>query len=122
GAELPRHAAPDRLGAAIVEAATPPPRRRFACLAPAFAAPAPALVLVLAFVPLLPRILPADPAQRLMRSVVAEHERALMWGARRPEAIPTALPWLKQESGSDVTRGFAGDDLLAFSAAVPGVL
>src|SRR5439155_1416615 len=100
-------------------AATPAPRRRFAWLAPAFAAAATALVLVLAFVPLLPRILPADPAQRLMRSVVAEHERALMWGARRPEAIPTALPWLTQESGIDLTRVFAGDDLLAFRGAEP---
>ena len=118
-AELPRYAAPERLGAAIVEAATPAPRRRFAWLAPAFAAAATALVLVLAFVPLLPRILPADPAQRLMRSVVAEHERALMWGARRPEAIPTALPWLTQESGIDLTRVFAGDDLLAFRGAEP---
>src|SRR5947199_313660 len=118
-AELPRYAAPERLGAAIVEAATPAPRRRSAWLAPAFAAAATALVLVLAFVPLLPRILPADPAQRLMRSVVAEHERALMWGARRPEAIPTALPWLTQESGIGLTRVFGGDDRLAFRGAEP---
>src|SRR5947199_2085294 len=118
-AELPRYAGPERLGAAIVEAATPAPRRRSAWLAPAFAAAATALVLVLAFVPLLPRILPADPAQRLMRSVVAEHERALMWGARRPEAIPTALPWLTQESGIGLTRGFGGDERLAFRGAAP---
>src|SRR5439155_138694 len=42
-----------------------------------------------------------------------------MWGARRPEAIPTALPWLTQESGIDLTRVFAGDDLLAFRGAEP---
>ena len=118
-AELPRYVAPARLHAAIVEAAAPALPRRSAWLAPAFAAAATALVLVLAFVPLLPRILPADPAQRLMRSVVAEHERALMWGARRPEAIPTALPWLTQESGIGLTRVFGGDDRLAFRGAEP---
>ncbi|PYM50865.1 MAG: hypothetical protein DME14_04410, partial [Candidatus Rokuibacteriota bacterium] len=118
-AELPRYVAPARLHAAIVEAAAPAPPRRSAWLAAAFAAAATALVLVLAFVPLLPRILPADPAQRLMRSVVAEHERALMWGARRPEAIPTALPWLTQESGIGLTRVFGGDDRLAFRGAEP---
>src|ERR671918_110860 len=48
----------------------------------AFAAAATTLVLVLAFLPLLPRFLPTDPAQGLVRSVVAEHERALLWGAR----------------------------------------
>src|SRR5207244_4422523 len=58
-------------------------------------------------------------AERPMRSVVAEHERALMWGARRPEAIPTALPWLTQESGIGLTRVFGGDDRLAFRGAEP---
>jgi len=117
-AELPRYAAPARLSAAIVEMAAPAPGRPSAWLAPAFAAAATALVLVLAFVPLLPRILPADPAQRLVRSVVAEHERALMWGRHR-EIIPAALPWLARESGIELTRVFAGDDRLVPVSAEP---
>ena len=118
-AELPRYTAPARLHAAIVDAAAPAPGRPPVWLAPAVAAAATALVLVLAFVPLLPRVLPADPAQRLVRSVVAEHERALMWGARHAEIIPAALPWLARESGIDLTRAFAGDDRLGFTGAEP---
>src|SRR5206468_12519592 len=67
-AELPRYTAPARLRAAIVEGAAPPPRRRAAWLAPALASAATALVLVLAFLPLLPRTPPPDPAQRLVRA------------------------------------------------------
>jgi hypothetical protein len=118
--ELPRHAASARLRAAIVAAAaTPPPQRRSVWLTAAFAAAATTLVLVLAFLPLLPRILPADPAQRLVRSVVAEHERALIWGARRPETIPAALPWLARESGIGLTQVFVGDDRLVPVGAEP---
>jgi hypothetical protein len=116
--ELPRYAAPARLRAAIAEAATPQaPRAPW--FAAALAAAATALVLLLAFVPLLPRIVPADPTQRLVRAVVAEHTRALMWGARRPEIIPTALPWLTQESGIELRSVFAGDDRLVFTGAEP---
>jgi hypothetical protein len=74
---------------------------------------------VLVSIPFLPRILPADPTERLVRSVVAEHTRALMWGARRPELVPTALPWLTQESGIGLTRFFVGDDRLVFVGAEP---
>jgi len=118
-AELPRYTAPARLRAAIVEGAAPPPRRRAAWLAPALASAATALVLVLAFLPLLPRTPPPDPAQRLVRAVVAEHERALMWGARNPRIIPAALPWLTQESGIGLTRVFGGDDRLMPVGAEP---
>jgi len=76
-------------------------------------------VLVLASIPFLPRILPADPTERLVRSVVAEHTRALMWGARRPEVVPTALPWLTQESGIGLRKFFVGDDRLVFVGAEP---
>ncbi|MBI2494517.1 MAG: hypothetical protein HYV94_20810, partial [Candidatus Rokubacteria bacterium] len=117
-AELPRHAAPARLRAALVEAAGPRPRRA-PWLAPALSAVATALVLVLAFLPMLPRIVPADPTERLVRVVVAEHTRALMWGARRPEVIPAALPWLTQESGIGLSRVFAGDDRLILVGAEP---
>jgi len=76
-------------------------------------------VLGLVFLLAGPRIVPADPTERLVRSVVAEHTRALMWGARRPEVIPTALPWLTQESGIGLRQVFAGDDRLQFSGAEP---
>jgi hypothetical protein len=113
---LPRHDAPAHLRRRILREARPP-RRTW--LAPAAAALATALLLFLLFVPLLPRITPADPVQRLVRSVVAEHTRALLWGARRAEIEPAALPWLTQESGIGLATLFAGDDQLAFTAAEP---
>lgn len=116
--DLPRYAAPARLRAAIVETSAPRPRR-VRWLAPALSALATAAALVLVFLPMLPRIAPADPTDRLVRSVVAEHTRALMWGTRRSEVIPAALPWLTQESGIGLTRAFVGDDRLAFVGAEP---
>ena len=116
--ELPRHAAPARLRHAVAEAARP--RAAWGpWLSGALAASATALLLFLLFIPLLPRIAPADPMQRLVRSVVAEHTRTLMWGARRPDVIPAALPWLTQESGIGLARVFAGDERLTFVAAEP---
>ena len=116
--ELRRYAAPAYVRGAIVERAAPP-RARPAWLSPVLAAAATALLLVLVAIPFLPRILPADPTERLVRSVVAEHTRALMWGARRPEAVPTALPWLTQESGIGLRKFFGGDDRLVFVGAEP---
>jgi hypothetical protein len=69
--------------------------------------------------PVLPRIVPADPVQRYVRAVVSEHARALMWGARHGEILPTALPWLTQESGIALPKVFAGDERLVFVAAEP---
>lgn len=118
GAELPRYTAPARLRAAILDAAAPP-RRRPAWLAPSLAAVATALALLLFVVPVLPRITPADPVQRLVHAVVAEHTRALMWGARRGDVIPTALPWLTQESRIGLASVFSGDEQLTLVAAEP---
>ncbi len=117
-AELPRHAAPARLRVAIVAAAAPPPRRP-AWLAPLLAASATALALGLFGVEFLPRTAPMDPTQVLVRGVINEHSRALMWGARRPEIVPAAVPWLTEESGVTLARVFAGDDRLEFVAAEP---
>jgi len=116
--ELRRYAAPAYLRGSVGETAEPP-RVRPAWFAPSLAAAAMALVLGLVWIQFLPRILPADPTERLVRSVVAEHTRALMWGARRPEVVPTALPWLTQESGIGLTRFFVGDDRLMFVGAEP---
>jgi hypothetical protein len=116
-AELPRYTAPARLRVSIVDAADRPARRPV-WLAPLVAAAATALVLVLFLIPVLPRIEPADPIQQVVRAVVNEHSRALMWGARQPQ-IPTGLPWLTQETGIDLRRAFAGDDRLSLVAAEP---
>jgi hypothetical protein len=116
--ELRRYSAPAYLRGSVAETAQPA-RVRPMWLPPILAAVATALVAVLVAIPFLPQILPADPTERLVRSVVAEHTRALMWGARRPESVPTALPWLTQESGIGLTRFFAGDDRLVFVGAEP---
>jgi hypothetical protein len=116
--ELRRYSAPAYVRGTIAQGAEPP-RARPVWLAPALAAAATALLLVLATIPFLPRILPADPTERLVHSVVAEHTRALMWGARRPEVVPTALPWLTRESGIGLRKFFVGDDRLLFIGAEP---
>jgi hypothetical protein len=117
-AELTRHSAPARLRVTIVEAATPRSRRPV-WLMPMLSAAATAMILVLAVMPVLPRIVPADPVQRYVRAVVSEHSRAIMWGARHGEVLPTALPWLTQESGISLSRVFVGDERLVFVAAEP---
>jgi hypothetical protein len=117
-ADLPRHAAPARLRQAIVAAGRPHPVVT-PWLSAGVASMATALALLLFFIPLLPRITPADPVQRLVRSAVAEHTRTLMWGARRPDVIPAALPWLTQESGIGLARVFSGDERLRLLDAEP---
>jgi hypothetical protein len=116
--ELPRHTAPARLRVTIVDAASPRLRRPV-WLMPMLSAAATAMILVLAVMPVLPRIVPADPVQRYVRAVVSEHSRAIMWGARHGEVLPTALPWLTQESGISLNRVFVGDERLTFVAAEP---
>jgi hypothetical protein len=117
-AELPRYTAPARLRVSIVEASDAPVRRPV-WLAPLVAACATALALVLFVLPVLPRITPADPVQQIVRAVVNEHSRALMWGARQPQIIPAGLPWLAQETGIDLRKAFGGDDRLSFVGAEP---
>ncbi len=115
--ELPRYPAPARLQAAIAEAVPARSPRRW--LAPTVASLATALALVLFFLPLLPPIAPVDPTLRLTRAVVSEHMRVIMWGARRADIIPTALPWLTQETGIGLARVFGGDDRLTLLDAEP---
>lgn len=116
--ELPRYSAPAHLRVTIVEAATPPVRQP-AWMAPLLSAAATAMLLALVVLPVLPRIVPSDPAQRYVRAVVSEHSRTLMWGARHGEILPTALPWLTQESGIALPKVFVGDDRLEFLTAEP---
>lgn len=116
--ELPRHAAPSHLRSAILAGPTPAPARSW-WVAPVLSAAATALLMGLLFIPLLPRSVPADPVQRLTQAVVSEHERAVMWGARRADVIPTALPWLTQETGIGLSSVFSGDDRLTLLEAEP---
>lgn len=114
--QIPRYTAPARLRVAIVDTMTP--RRRTPWLFAPVTACATALALVLFFLPLLPRGTAMDPTQQLVRAVVAEHTRAAMWGARRPDPIPAA-PWLTEQSGIRLGKAFAGDESLTFVAAEP---
>lgn len=116
--ELPRYTAPAQLRVSIVDAADRRTRRPV-WLMPLISAAATAMALVLFMLPVLPRIQPADPVGQAVRAVVNEHSRALMWGPRQPQVIPTALPWLEQESGIGLSRAFAGDDRLTFVNAEP---
>jgi hypothetical protein len=115
--ELPRHAAPDHLRAAILSAARK--RSRPVWLAPALAALATAALVLLFLLPVLPASNRADPVQRLARAVVSEHSRALMWGARSSTIMPTGSSWLTQESGIALAPVFAGDDTLWLVNAEP---
>ena len=116
--ELHRYSAPVRLRVAIVEAASPAPRRPL-WLAPLLTAAATTLALALLVMPVLPRVTPADPVQRYVRAVVSEHSRTLMWGSRHGEVLPTALPWLTEQSGIALPKVFVGDERLTFVAAEP---
>jgi hypothetical protein len=115
-ADLPRYPAPARLRVAIVAAADADRPRRPAWLAPLIAATATALALALFMLPVLPRIEPADPVQQVVRAIVNEHSRALMWGARQPEILPTELT---PQTGIDLRQVFGGDDRLRFVNAEP---
>jgi hypothetical protein len=116
--ELPRRMAPPHLRRAIMAAAAPT-RSRLAWAAPAAAALAAALVLVLFFMPVLPRRVPLDPTERLVRAVINEHTRTLMWGARQGEVVPAAFTELARQTGVSLARAFAGDDRLSLVAAEP---
>ena len=115
-AELPRHAAPAHVRAAVARASAPA-RRPTPWLAPVLAAAATALVLGLVFMPMLPRFV--HPTEQLVRSVVAEHTRTLMWGARSGDVVPAGFTDLTRETGVSLARAFAGDDQLTLVAADP---
>ena len=115
--ELPRYSAPAHLRVTIVEAAPRP--RRPVWLGPLVGAAAMAMVVALAALPIIPRITPADPVDRFVRAVVSEHARTVMWGARRGEVLPAALPWLTEQSGIGLSQVFVGDDRLELVSAEP---
>lgn len=115
-AELPRYQAPGSLRARIVEAATP--GQRLPWFWPLLTAAATALALVLVFVPMMRPASMMDPTSRLVDSVVAEHTRVLLFGARR-EVMPAAFDSLAPEVGIGLARAFVGDDEFTFLGAEP---
>jgi hypothetical protein len=117
-ADLPRHAAPPHLRRAILASTRPRPAR-IPWLAPAVTALATALVMALFVVPTLPRIVPPNPTDRLVRAVVSEHTRTLMWGARGGDVVTAAVPDLSAATGVSLTRMFVGDDRLTLVGTEP---
>jgi hypothetical protein len=105
---LPRHAAPPRLRATILQAAAP--LRRAFWWAPALSALATAMVLGLVALPLLPRGVEPDPFRTTVSAVLSGHARSLMWGEARPEAVPAALPRVMEQTGIGLSWFFQGDD------------
>jgi len=116
--ELPRYAAPAHVSRAI-RAALPGRAPQVAWLAPTVAALATALVFLLVFMPAMSRLVPTDPTDRLVRAVVSEHTRVLMWGVRHGDVVPATLPELSRETGVALTRSFIGDEQLTLVAAEP---
>jgi hypothetical protein len=122
---LPRHPAPARLRAAVARALKPPvPRPGWGApwLAPALSALATALVMVMWMVPSLPRTRPADPIQPLVRAVLTDHSRTIIWGESRPDVVPAALPRVMEESGVMLNWVFTGDHEIQLVDARPTYL
>ncbi len=119
GADLPRYAAPPHLARAVRAAVAPARAPRTPWLGPVVSALATAMVLGLFFVPALPRLVPTDPSERLVRALVSEHTRTLMWGTRRGDIMSAAVADLTRETGVTFARAFVGDDLLTLITAEP---
>jgi hypothetical protein len=115
--QLPRHRAPAELRAAILRAAAPERSLREWWWAPALSAAATAMAMALVWMSILPRVVPADPLQRLARWVVSEYTRTLMWGEAKGEVAPAA--WLARETGIGISQVFAGDNQIWLVAGEP---
>jgi hypothetical protein len=109
--ELPRHAAPARLRAAVA-GATGRAAARPAWRLPVFASAATAMIAALLFITVLPRGGTGDPLDRVLRAVVAEHTRTILWGSR------TVLN-ADEQSGIRLLRRFDGNDRLNFVNTEP---
>jgi hypothetical protein len=114
--QLARQRAPAELRAAILRAAAPRSLREW-WWAPVLSAAATAMAMALLWVSVLPRVVPADPLQRLSRWAVSEHTRTLLWGEARGEVAPAA--WLAQETGIGLSQVFAGDAQLWLVSGEP---
>lgn len=122
---LPRHAAPGRLRAAIVQAAArESPRRRWAAAwaAPAAAAAAMAMISFLWIAPSLPTTAAADPVRLVVHAVLSGHARTILWGEAREDVVPAMLPRAMDDSGVALPWVFAGDDDIRLVNAQPTYL
>lgn len=105
---LPRHQAPAHLRATVLRIAAPPHTPSGAWLLPALSAVATVLLMVMVLIPLLPRT-QVDPLQGMVRAVLSEHTRHLMWGEARPDVVAEILPKLMEETGIGLSWFFIGD-------------
>jgi hypothetical protein len=119
--ELPRYPAPAHLRRRIREALAPRPRPS-AWWAAASAAAATAMLMVLLLLPALPRRSPPDPLEPIVRAVLSQHTRSLLWGEPNPEAVPGALPRLMEETRIGLSRVFLGDEEVRLLGVEPVVL
>jgi hypothetical protein len=110
---LPRYPSPARLRTAITlaAAAEAPRRATWATLwaAPAAAALATAMIMLLWIAPSLPTTA-SDPIRLLAHAMISEHARTILWGESRPDVVPAALPRAMEESGVVLNWVFTGDE------------
>lgn len=122
---LPRYAAAPHLRRQIRQAAGAPARYSgwWAAASAAVATAMLMVVLVLGdLIPALPRHAPPDPLQPLVRAVLSEHTRNLLWGEPHPETVPAALPRLIEETRIELSRVFMGDDEVRLVGVQPVVI
>ncbi len=117
---VPRHPAPAHLRRQIQDALAP--RARQPWWWAAAAALATAMLMVLLLLPALPRPTSPDPLQPIVRAVLSQHTRSLLWGEPHPEAVPATLPRLMEETRIGLSRVFMGDDELRLLGVEPVVL
>lgn len=91
-------------------------------LAPASAAVATAMLMVLVLLPVLPRSSRTDQIQPLVRAALSQHARSVLWGEPRPEAVPVELPRLVRETQIGLARVFEGDDEVRLVRVEPVVM
>ena len=122
---LTRHPAPAMLRAVVREALEPRAARQSWWMlwgAPAATAVATALVMLLWIAPSLPSAPGIDPAQLVVRAVLAEHARNIFWGESRSDVVPAALPRAMEESGVALNWVFTGDEDIQLVNAKPTYL